>query len=206
MKKATKKQKATAYHEAGHALAYMLKRKAFQYVTIEPDDALDSLGHVRGIPDTFNPEFLVEGQGQLRIERDVICSLAGLAAETKFRGRHNWQGAHGDGRSARDLLERFHIAASPSVWPEEIEAHYAWLKIHTQKFVWDEGNWCMVEALAEALLREKKISARRARKIMRRGKAERLAAKTGKPVEAFLFSARRRKVKKESAGDGPDGE
>jgi ATP-dependent Zn protease len=43
-RKATKREEATAYHEAGHAVIAVAVRRPFRYVTISPSE--DALGHV----------------------------------------------------------------------------------------------------------------------------------------------------------------
>ncbi len=97
--KATKEEVSTAYHEAGHAVAAYLLKRSFNYVTIVPDEEKGSLGHVRfrGFGENFDPAFDYSPQMRLRLEREIICSLAGDAAESIHLGRRIG-GSYGAGR------------------------------------------------------------------------------------------------------------
>jgi ATP-dependent Zn protease len=88
----------TAYHEAGHAIARIVLRRRFIYVTIKPEK--DRVGHLR--------------HGRLRRPSDpacvnvdeVICALAGSVAEKLVKGRYNHRQADQDYLNALDWARR----------------------------------------------------------------------------------------------------
>src|SRR5262245_52740101 len=77
---------ATAYHEAGHAVVAFQFHLRVKSVTIIPDAERATSGscsHAQG----FGPsiEYERSDRNRLRIERAVMCSLAGLEAQRKYR-------------------------------------------------------------------------------------------------------------------------
>jgi hypothetical protein len=79
-------RRATAYHEAGHVVAAIIQgiRLGRKGTSIIPD--VDSAGraHIRkGFKG--NPEYEMSGSTRLGAERRAIVSLAGEAAQRKFR-------------------------------------------------------------------------------------------------------------------------
>jgi ATP-dependent Zn protease len=85
-RKITKKLERIAYHEAGHAAAYLILNKAFRYVTIEPETEEGTLGHCMGILVRNGlrlQEDVYEGNARARrwIEDHAIISAAGNVAE-----------------------------------------------------------------------------------------------------------------------------
>ena len=76
-----KKLEKTAYHEAGHAVAAFLLRKRFSYVTIESGE--DSLGHIilKRFRDSFQPDVDEISKIRRPLEKDIMISLAGNAAD-----------------------------------------------------------------------------------------------------------------------------
>lgn len=64
-------KRATAYHEAGHAVAYILLDRKFDYVTIVPGGGF--AGHLSGGQ--------YEGKVKRLINKEVIILLAGEVAE-----------------------------------------------------------------------------------------------------------------------------
>lgn len=96
----TKELKATAYHEAGHAVVLWSLGEKFKTVTIVPKD--ETLGHVlrRTYPKGFNPEVEVTPRMRLRFEAIIASLLAGQIAEAKFLGRPVHSGMESDYQSA----------------------------------------------------------------------------------------------------------
>jgi len=86
-----KRIEATAYHEAGHAVCNLLLGKAFEYVTIVPDE--DSYGHCKGVvyrggQRLAEDVYGVNGRARDWIEKRVKVYLAGNVAEQRFAGRN----------------------------------------------------------------------------------------------------------------------
>jgi ATP-dependent Zn protease len=115
----------TAYHEAGHAVMYFFQEIPFRRVMIIPSgDTLGSLHHYRL---GRKPKERVEigfhtPRDRDRLEREIMCLLAGHAAERHFAGRANHRGSHSDHKTAVDL-------AFPTMHPKEVQAYLRWLSI-----------------------------------------------------------------------------
>ena len=159
----------TAYHEAGHAVAAFFLRLPFRHITIEPEG--ESLGHVLcdnalgKKTDLHINDALYEMNARVerRIEASVICDFAGLAAEAKYAGRHDWRGAASD----------FHNSVKYASYvcgcvQEETEAYLKLQRIRAKNMMNVGFQWAAVEALAEALLERRTIGCRTARKIIRK--------------------------------------
>lgn len=133
-----RRSRSTAIHEAGHAVVSILQRRRIKYATIEPGK--DTLGHVRyakaRIPGLAGPDKSLQ---------DIVCSLAGRAAELEFGYRPRrvlWEA---------DRLNAIEMALSLSSGDEaEISL---WLKIglaRARRMARDRR--AAIEAVAEALL------------------------------------------------------
>jgi ATP-dependent Zn protease len=160
------RKRKTAFHEAGHAVAAYLLRKKFRYVTIRPNEVFD--GYVRH-EKPRDP--LEDGLGELRNkrssrERDILTSLAGGVATFIVTGKHERTGSYGDLQHALDLAED--ICGSR----EECDAYIHWLSIRCEGMLRSPANRFALEALAGELLRQEKVSYRRAREIIKAAKKE----------------------------------
>ena len=72
-------REATAYHEAGHAVAAALRRVPFKYVTVEQDEERGSTGHT-----------MFTGRSPKSLEDHFargVVTLAGEAAQRRFNPR-----------------------------------------------------------------------------------------------------------------------
>jgi ATP-dependent Zn protease len=152
---------ATAYHEAGHAVAAFWHRLNFRHVTIEPGD--DSLGHMLHVKlrDSFRPDIEVTPAVRDRLERGVVVCYAGPTAERKFTGRHNHVGAGGDRHNA--LVLGGYVGGEGKA----LEAYMRWLWIRAET-LWDFApRWKQVEAVAAGLLNRTTLTAREVQVIIR---------------------------------------
>jgi hypothetical protein len=96
---------ATAYHEAGHAVAAWQFCLKFKHVTIRSN--ADSLGHMlHSVPNWFRPDIESSDRVFLRAQRHIITSFAGQHAEAKFRGRPPRFGMESDNQNAVDMALR----------------------------------------------------------------------------------------------------
>lgn len=148
----------TAYHEAGHFVAYMFSKKcpAVRRVSIVPNPRRGSLGHVLPFPTpTFNPELEIDLN---RIADEIVCYLAGGVAEKRFAGRANHLGARSDYSTASDLALR----ASGS--GEAASAMLRWLRFGAEGLV--RVRWWAVEALAKVLLDRETMTGKEARQLV----------------------------------------
>lgn len=183
----------TAYHEAGHAVAAFELRLQFRYVSIIPGDD-GSLGHMmhaktnppkpraripRRIREEPNPErraFMELAWRQYReaednpenpgprtrnwLERQIMCSFAGSAATGLLTGRYDRKWAGGD---------HSHILGYSRYAAEGLEetAYLRWLWERTKNLLRKPGRLAAVRALAEELMRNRKIGAYKAGRIIR---------------------------------------
>ena len=160
MAKRPSRLESAAYHEAGPAVASYILNQRFSYLTVNPDE--DSLGHIVWINlAKFNPE--VDDLEKIRkpLEKMIFTGQAGHAAERLFRGRNNWIGSNSDVTRALDFL--FYLVGTP----EEAEAYFNWLFIRIGNLLSRDWNWAAVEALANALMEQKKIGYKKAREIIK---------------------------------------
>ena len=105
MARQRRKLEAVAYHEAGHAVVCFLRDRPFRYATIVPDEEFHGRVMTRKPPKSLQPDSKVDCKALCWIEREILAHLAGLAAEYRHAGRHNWRGASQDLRNARELAD-----------------------------------------------------------------------------------------------------
>ncbi len=156
-----KRWEATAYHEAGHAVAAYVVGRRVREISIVADG--DMLGHVAywPWPDSFHPDYETDGKTRRMVESGIITSLAGPVAEALFRGRHNWRGANSDTRQAVDLASYMCGGA------EETGAYIGWLFWRARTILSLPEHWAAVQALAGDLLEQRRIGTQRARQIIK---------------------------------------
>lgn len=153
-----------AYHEAGHAVVACELHRRFEYVTIVPTDG--SRGSVRPTPlRNFQPDGILDRRTCALVQREVMWFVAGSIAEKLHTGRGDWKvGARGD------IHEAFNLAEYATSSDEEAGAYVGWLRERTMNMLQQPILWASVEALATALLEQKTIRWRAARRIIREAK------------------------------------
>lgn len=148
--------KSVAYHEAGHAavalrLGIGIGRKG---VSIVPKDDMLGWAHIcKGF--SGNPEYEVTGRMRLKVEHRVLALLAGMHA------CQSGDGCEEDLRRAWGLLEYFCGS------DEEVQAYLDWLNIRAKQLVESEVCQVKIDALAQALLEKKRLSAGEVKAIAR---------------------------------------
>jgi hypothetical protein len=141
---------ATAYHEAGHAVAAWRFCLKFKRVTIKPDADAGSLGDVlHRVPNWFRPDIESSDRVSLRAERHIITDFAGQLAEAKFRGRPPRFGMESDNQSAANMA--FRLSGSP----ETVEAYLKYCWFAARDLV--NGQWPQIEVLAASLLKRQTL-------------------------------------------------
>src|ERR687888_424968 len=98
---------ATAYHEAGHAVASWHLGRAVKKVTIVEGE--DFLGRVQHYPvggKWLQPDVEINSRTVHYFETAITILLAGPTGERKARGRWNHVGAGVDRQTALDLADR----------------------------------------------------------------------------------------------------
>jgi hypothetical protein len=155
--------KRAAYHEAGHAVVAIKLHRRFTHVTIEPDKAANSLGHVlfTEVAGHFQPATDSPARVRHVIERDVLISAAGNAGAALLTRRQAHWGIHGDVHGSISLLD--HLTASS----EESNAYLNWLWVKAHNLIMKPVNQAAVKALAAELLKLRTIRYVQARIIIR---------------------------------------
>lgn len=139
---------ATAYHEAGHAVAALALGRPVQCVTIVATRERLGTCAFGKAPSRPSEDWL---------EREILIALAGLAAEARCTGVYSWDGASQDRRSIQRLaLQR----AGSSRQAERLERR---LLAKAEHLLAQEGNWKAVERIAVELLKAGTLSGRAAR-------------------------------------------
>jgi hypothetical protein len=145
--------RATAYHEAGHAVANIRHGIKIKSATIVPGDGYAGMVEAERFG-LANPDAIVD-DGRWRLWRQrgealITVMLSGSLAQTRHRkssvrGYH----AHGDRQLAISIAEK--IAGFGKV----LDAYLAWRWAVADAFV--ESCWKDIEAVAEALLQNETL-------------------------------------------------
>lgn len=160
-KQSAKAREATAYHEAGHAVAAVVLKVGIgrRGASIIPGESYAGVVHVRkgfrGSPELDN-----SGAMRLGAERRAITCFAGEAAQRKFRPS-SVRSYHGqmDRHKAVDLMSYFVGSA------RELDAYLKLLKIRADQFVACDPWWTAIKAVAKALMDRDRLSADEVREI-----------------------------------------
>ena len=154
--------RATAYHEAGHAVAYYFLRvqgyplPLIRRATIVPRD--DTLGQVAPFrTPSFRPDADISPRAQYRLQGQIMFSLAGAIAEQRHTGRRSPY-SDGDRHNAAGL------AGYASSSPEEVEPMLRWLEVRTENLI--VRYWPFVEVVATALLKHRTLTGRQVRDLI----------------------------------------
>ena len=155
-----RKLEATAYHEAGHAVSCIELERRFRSVTIiAADGALGSISK-HPVPPSIRSDVELTHRARRWIEREILCSLAGLAAERRLVGRNNWQGARSETSTVVDLGSFLYPAGT-----KVLEKYLDFMIERARFFVSAPHNWLRIERLATALLERRTLSAREAKRL-----------------------------------------
>src|SRR5258708_314252 len=134
--------RASAHHEAGHAVAALSQGLKFKYTTIRPKD--DSLGQVKysRIPRWFDPESGNSDRTRFLAERYIVRCFAGQFAEGKFRGKRPTFGSMSDDKAAAEMA--FHLFGSS----ETTSAFLRFCFLSSRDLV--NAHWREIRAVAKA--------------------------------------------------------
>lgn len=136
---------ATAYHEAGHAIAAWRKKIAIKDVSIVGGEGFDGRVRYKNPRGIFDLGAADQGKVRLKTEALIAVSLAGPLAQRKFAPRtvRGWHG-QGDYEKASELALRLQGSGDLAT------AYLRWMEISTAAMI--EANWHNITALATALL------------------------------------------------------
>jgi len=172
------KDQATAYHEAGHAVAAFYVERAFTNISIEEDE--DSFGRVirRAPGEWFRPDAEVDGRTRRRIEQDIMIGLAGPLAEERFTGTSNDAGAGlimPEGMDVGILLPGSDLqrVVDLSLYvsgggDDEASAFVEWLRQRTLSLLNQHWPSRSLEELAAQLLVDRTLSWKRAKQVIQK--------------------------------------
>ncbi len=141
---------ATAYHEAGHAIMSLALGRPVASVSVRA--AREYLGTCQFGKAVFRPS-------EDWLEREILISLAGLAAEARHTGAYAWDAASRDHDYAEDL------ALQRAGNPRKAQRLLRRLLSKAEHVLNQAANWEAVERLAAELLRAGEVSGRAARHI-----------------------------------------
>lgn len=161
--KPSNRLEATAYHEAGHAVMAWLLRLPFKEVSIVPDASQEFRGRIlhEPYPKWFNPEVSSTPQVSQRTEAYIKTYFAGQIAERKLRGRAPAKSSHaGDDSGAID----FALSVAGSSEAASYFLRYLFCCARDSVFAY----WPMVNAVAAALLKRKRLSEREVQRAIQR--------------------------------------
>jgi hypothetical protein len=167
--------RACAWHEAGHAAAYLWLDVPIVSASIVADG--ESQGSVTGRP---MPRFVTEwvesrGSGAYRspplrvrdrIEREIIILFAGEVAQEKATGTTEGSAVtiehseHGTVIVDGDWHRVFELAEVVAPSEEELGPYLDWLLARTRGLLNQPQVWVTVEALADALLAHGRLNRR----------------------------------------------
>ena len=147
--------KATAYHEAGHAVMALFLGRPIDKVTISPGKSaigVERLGacHIK------------KGRGKGSkdwLEDEVMILMAGMVAESQITGQYCAAGAAQDLRFVRRFLQ------SRAEGERQVERLERRLLSKTENHLSDRALWSAIEKIAAELLKNQTISGRAARHL-----------------------------------------
>lgn len=134
---------ATAYHEAGHAVAASIRPRARRVssVSIEPDEF--TAGRIHRCEEAVSEPSSEPIRLDLpQLVDEIVVLLAGPQAELRFTGFFDSLGANNDYERAISLATKYgHVL--------DIDAFMDWLRSESEEFV--DAFWPEIERLAEEL-------------------------------------------------------
>jgi ATP-dependent Zn protease len=149
----TPSNEATAHHEAGHAVVALALGRPVHQVSILPDRL--RLGVCEFRKGEFRPS-------DDWLEREMLISLGGIAAEARHTGTYAWDGAARDLQHVRQLA----VQRAGERRAERLERR---LLAKAEHLLAQEGHWRAVELIAAELLSRGAISGRAARHLFAQG-------------------------------------
>ena len=152
--------RATAFHEAGHAVAAYHLHLRLRRISVGGD-----AGDVLGWLDLWLPRVSPGDTGNIRrtqaVEREIIVLLAGAQAERVGLGRSSCPA------SGADFFEAMRRAEAICHTSEELSACLRWLQLRTHALIRSRTWRQAIDALAARLLERRTLGARETRAIIK---------------------------------------
>lgn len=163
-KREREKLERIAYHEAGHVVVAVLRRRRFRFVTIEPHEDKIYGGSLGRVEETHPldigslPDYETRKHMRVKLRGEIMFCLAGEPAVNIFTERQRRTGVVDDWGAEI-------IAAVLCRTPEE---KWQYLNRLTRRVeVMLRQNWPAVRAVAEALLEHRTLNYLKVRQIIR---------------------------------------
>jgi ATP-dependent Zn protease len=138
-------REATAYHEAGHAVAaWTLGYRPTTATILAAGDSAGQVRHENPFPG-ISLEFDGSDRTRLRVERAIMICFAGPVAQKRYRPT-SWRGWHGAADYATAAELAFRVCGSREI----ASAFLKWLDLRAGSLIAD--HWDAVERVAAALL------------------------------------------------------
>ncbi len=178
-------RRATAHHEAGHAVMAWALGLKIQSVSIRRQG--NSGGHVLlDVPPWVSRPGPVTVELRLFAEANIMSQMSGFIAERRYRGRANHVGA------AFDYVSTHEIASALTFSREERDLFLDWLFARARALMRRRTARAAVTAVARALLKQEEVSgravARLANQARERGSARGLLRHRTKPQHPLASS------------------
>lgn len=148
--------KATAYHEAGHAVMSIVLGRTIEKVTVSPAK-LQSGGNRLGACKIQKGRTKASQDG---LEDEVLILLAGMVAESHFTGRYCQAGA------AQDLMAVRRLLSSRAPKEKQLERLAKRMLNKTEHVLDDEVNRKAIVMIAAELVDKETISGRAVRHLL----------------------------------------
>ena len=141
----------TAFHEAGHAVAYAALKMGFSYVTIIPDG--DSLGHLKPHKIRKNSWQTLEW-----LIKETTTSMAGWVAETFHANGKPLEYSGSDWDDIQRRLRSMATASKGELLNEnELMPFAEWVAVRTVNLFRLPRFWLSTEMVVERLLQERTL-------------------------------------------------
>jgi hypothetical protein len=159
-------ERATAIHEAGHAVVARVVGIDVPSATVESDEKAEGCCSCSVPVEWFEPDVYAYNRGagrtHCRIDQGIMFCLAGSLAEERMD-------EDVDGL-ARGTRHDYHLAVMLASYamddPHETHAFLDWLGIRTRNVLCQPKWWAAVEGLADRLLIERTMSGRHCRQAI----------------------------------------